>query len=434
MIRKRRGPQRIPYRHILSCYVSSGMDIHYMCYINASKKDYVYYPYITYYQQYVFRAKSILLPAEQAQEYVLSLPDFYDERNHTKSKPIDDFDFFCQEFGWEKLAEDFRGPKRLHPGVAHFVAVIASGEAKLILLQHGDELIVGDNGDTNAPINCQRELMKRLVGYESPYYRLWYHNNNVCLLFGEPFTAEVLEDLLSFSFAGLDLSPFDVLSSYFIKYLCYQPTEIITRTLNTILINSRIVDKSLWSMFIISELKRRTKYEGIFTQQQQTGFQTIIDFCLPYIREAAGNKSDSKPEKDLNQKVAFFDLGSSLDELNDEFDVLVSGGYLPVDTNRNDFLYYFGGSDESEKAGEPLTPPEKKLKWTGKSQKIFGLFLDSLGVDETWKTASEVFDSVNVGSLKTAISTYKKKKKVHRSEDAEMIRSTEQELSGIIFK
>ena len=114
--------------------------------------------------------------------------------------------------------------------------------------------------------------------------------------------------------------------------------------------------------------------------------------------------------------------------------MLVSEGYLPSDTDRNDFLFYFGGSEESKIAGKPLAPPKNKLKWTGNSTKIFALFLDSLGVDETWKTASEVFESVNIGSLKTSISVYKKKKREYRSEDADMIRNTELELSRIIFQ
>ncbi len=422
------------YRLALVNYVNSGIDISYQRYEFSEdwgEKKFelvVFFPFITYYQFRVFELYYLILSQKEAEEYALSHEEIVEKRIDVSK--VDNFyrtwDFFSGLFQID-FSKDVND-NYMYGNPSYMVYLLFDGRTHPIEIFNSEEL------REEVCVNLQKKyLIKMTEGlFSSPYYRLFYINNNVGFLYGEP----VCYDVASHSFEMDTYFSHDTLFENYVEYyLSHQSEDTITDTLNSIFHNSDTEDANVWCLHISNIL------QGVLSQKNpnprmKDGLRVISD----YLRQNANRThfddwAEQSPKQNIviERSPAYFDLGCSLEQLNAEFDVLVAGGYLSPSTNREAFLYYFGGSKEAEENGSPLPIPTEKLVWTGKSSKILALFLESLGVDGTWKTASQVFKGINTESMKSQCSTYKKKKREKRTDDLEMIRNTERELEKITF-
>ena len=414
------------YHHALSCFLSSGLDIHYQKFVYNETLT-VFFPYISFYQFCVFDREYKLLQEKQAEEYALAM-------DINKQSPVELEHREKFHRSWTLFESVFEedinavvNDELLSCGApAQVVFFIINGRLLPVDMLSKDELIENGNFD-----NLQRRIIMTALSARNPYYRILYCNNSIGFLIGEPFTDRVIERIFPVSDNwGLDF----VFLCYVDEYLSLQDEDTIHYALDSIFQNSDTQDKNVWCLYTKNLL------EGYYSRQtpsprQKNGIQAM----MAYFQENSKTKRDDgnefleaeqQDETISRSRVPYFDLGCTLEQLNSEYDRLVEGGYLARQTNRDAFLYYFGGSKESEDTGSPLSIPRDKLVWIGKN-KILALFIDSLGIEEPWKTASHVFKDINIGALKSACSSYKKQKRIKRAEDLEMIRSTEAEIKSI---
>lgn len=425
------------YRAALSCYMYSGLTMKYAKEFDEEHNLIAIFPYITAYQLDAYLKFGKILSDVDARNL--------DDLNPEKQKEIS---LSLAELDGASYEQDYEGEmdRRTaeHKTWKFFCDCYEDVDVELkemyierpiqvlYLILDYMTLPVGifdtmDYQGYDAMENLQAEFFLNAVQQRSQYYFPHYQTAYLSFICGEHLSPLVLSAAFrNYYGIGPKYNEDILFLAYSMVHLMHDEEDIIKYKLNEMYLMCSASRRGEWCLHTMNLLTNSLNMDTL-SQEEIHSYNTIKDFCQKHIFEAPAKNE----EKEEDEARVYIDAGLSLDELDTMYDSLVNGGFLDGHSNKNDFLYYFGGYEESIACKKPLSIPTRKLIWKGE-KRILAIFLGRLGVDNTWKIAGQIFDGVNVSSLKTACSVYKSQKDDGSDKFDEIIRQTEQKMKAIL--
>lgn len=423
------------YKAALSCYMYSGLTMKYVKEFDEEHNLIAIFPYITAYQldAYLHEGKLLTdvdarnldtLNPEKQKEIALSLGELvgvqdefdYEVEMDQRTAEYKTWKYFCDCY--EDVDVELKEMYIERP-----IQVLYLILDYLTLPVGIFETMAYQGYDTME--NLQAEFFLNAVQQRSQYYFPHYQNAYISLVSGEHLSPLVpLVAFKNYYGIGPKYNEDTLFLAYFKFHLMHDEDVIIEYKLNEMYLMCPSSRRGEWCLHTMNLLTSSLNMDAL-SQEGIHSYNILKEFCQKHISE------EPTKNEEIEEARVYIDAGLSLDELDTMYDSLVNGGFLDGRTKKNDFLYYFGGYEESITCQKPLLIPTRKLIWTGE-KRILAIFLGRLGVDNTWKIAAQIFEGVNVSSLKTACSVYKAQKEDGSDKYDEIIRQTEQKMKAIL--